>query len=281
MGEAVLEGERIDERLQRRARRAQRAASCRWRRPARARRKPALPTWARTSPGLVVERPGWRRRAAAPTPPRARAPASPGSPAAGRRSRGDGLSGPASAATAASAAWAASIGKGRRAAGTGSALAASASAAVRTPRATARSSTRSRARRAASAKRSGRRSSGRLRQGDEQRGLGEGEALRLLAEIGQGRGPRAFQIAAVGREREVERRGSRPSTAAARAARRARSGAAWRASVRSSRGSRRRATCMVSVEPPETTRPCRTSCAPARRSASGSTPGWRSKRASS
>ena len=73
-----------------------------------------------------------------------------------------------------------------------------------TPLCRARSSTRSRACRAASGKRSGRRSLRRLRQRHEQRRLGEGEALRLAAEIRQARGARALEIAAERREREVE-----------------------------------------------------------------------------
>ena len=251
------------------------------RRRARARSNPALPTWARTSPvalsmtrmaaeSLRPERlhalarqrlearlqPGVDREAmdlSGPAPPR------PPPPPHGRRASGKAGAPPARARPWRRLPPRRSGRRGNR----------------------ARSSTRSRARRAASAKRSGRRSSGRLRQCDQQRGLGEGEALRLLAEVGQGRGAHALEIAAVGREREVERRGcasfdSRCSICAARTI--------WRSlasAVRSSRGSSRRATCMVSVEPPDTMRPCRTSCAPARRSASGSTPGWRSKRASS
>ena len=55
MGEARLEGEAVDERLQRRARRADGAASCRWRRSGRRRDSPAEPTWARTSPVRVID----------------------------------------------------------------------------------------------------------------------------------------------------------------------------------------------------------------------------------
>ena len=44
---------------------------------------------------------------------------------------------------------------------------------------------------------------GRLRQGDEERGLGDGEPRRLLAEIGEARRPHALDIAAIGREHEI------------------------------------------------------------------------------
>ena len=43
-----------------------------------------------------------------------------------------------------------------------------------------------------------------LRQGDEQRALGRREMLRLLAEIGERGGARALDIAAIGRERQIE-----------------------------------------------------------------------------
>ncbi len=46
---------------------------------------------------------------------------------------------------------------------------------------------------------------GRLRQRDEQRGFREIEAPRLLAEIGERGGADAFEIAAIGREAEIER----------------------------------------------------------------------------
>ena len=44
---------------------------------------------------------------------------------------------------------------------------------------------------------------GQLRQGDEQGGLRDGEALRLLAEPGERGGAHAFEIAAIGRQRQV------------------------------------------------------------------------------
>ena len=46
-------------------------------------------------------------------------------------------------------------------------------------------------------------------------------------------------------------------------------------------GSSSRAACIVSVEPPETTRPARAHCPAARSIASGSTPGCHQKRLSS
>jgi hypothetical protein len=45
---------------------------------------------------------------------------------------------------------------------------------------------------------------GRLRQRDQQGLLGVGQALRLVAEIGEAGGPHALQVAAVGGQREVE-----------------------------------------------------------------------------
>ncbi len=79
-------------------------------------------------------------------------------------------------------------------------MAASRSAAVMTPRAKTRSSTRSRAaaRRIRKTIRPPR--FRRLRQGDKQRGLGNPQAFRLLAEISKARRAHAFDIAAIGRE---------------------------------------------------------------------------------
>ena len=45
---------------------------------------------------------------------------------------------------------------------------------------------------------------GQLRQRDEQRGFGDGQPPRLLAEIGERGGAHAFEVAAIGRERQVE-----------------------------------------------------------------------------
>ena len=89
----------------------------------------------------------------------------------------------------------------------------------------ARSSTRSRARRAASAIAVGPARLGRLRQRDEQRRLGQRQPRRLLAEIGERGRAHALEVAAEGREPQVERAGSRPWRSAARAAARA---AIWR-----------------------------------------------------
>ena len=77
--------------------------------------------------------------------------------------------------------------------------------AVITPASTARSSTRSRASRAASGCSSGRAAGGRLRQRDQQRGLGLGEALGLLAEPGEAAGAHPLEVAAHGGELQVER----------------------------------------------------------------------------
>ena len=45
---------------------------------------------------------------------------------------------------------------------------------------------------------------GRLRQRDEESGLGRGQAARLLAEPGEARGAQSLEVAAIGRERQVE-----------------------------------------------------------------------------
>jgi hypothetical protein len=95
---------------------------------------------------------------------------------------------------------------------------------------------------------------GRLRQGDQQRGFGRREALRLLAEIGEARGAYAFEIAAEGGERQVEIENAWFVEAAFEFDR-ADACRSLAESERSSRGSSRRATCMVRVEPPETMRP--------------------------
>ncbi len=59
--------------------------------------------------------------------------------------------------------------------------------------------------RAACGARSGRRCSGDCGKRDQQGGLGQRQALRLLAEISEARGAHALQIAAIGRQREIER----------------------------------------------------------------------------
>ncbi len=131
------------------------------------------------------------------------------------------------AATTASAACGASIGIGLRPSGTGSSLARAISSAGTRPAAAMRSSTRSRALRAASTERSGRRMLRRLRQRHQQRRFGERQPARLLAEIGERGGADAFEIAAIGREAEIEREDLVLAELRARSRSRARSGAAW------------------------------------------------------
>ena len=97
---------------------------------------------------------------------------------------------------------------------------------------------------------------GRLRQRDEQRGLADGQPPRLLAEVGERGRAHALDVAAERRQAQVEREDLASSRDAARAAARRRSGAAWRCPCARSWPSIRRATCMVSVEAPETMRRC-------------------------
>ena len=73
----------------------------------------------------------------------------------------------------------------------------------------------------------------------------------------------------------------RPCSGCARSRWRERSAEAWRRACVRSRGSSRRATCMVKVEPPEMTRPLPMNCNAARTIASGSTPQCLRKRRSS
>jgi hypothetical protein len=116
--------------------------------------------------------------------------------------------------------------------------------------------------------RSGRRfsgSCGRLRAGR----LGHRQALRLLAEIGEACGPDTFEIAAIGRMGEIEIEDLLPWTAGARSGWRGPPAAVLADSERPSRGSISRATCIDSVEAPETMRPLVTSCQAARRSPRG------------
>ena len=101
------------------------------------------------------------------------------------------------------------------------------------PRPAMRSSTRSRARLRRCRKAIGPAKLRRLRQRDQQRRLAERQPPRLLAEIGERGRAHAFEIAAIGREREIERRGSRPCSAPVRARARAPSAAAWRRAMRS------------------------------------------------
>ena len=130
---------------------------------------------------------------------------------------------PALRATAASAAWAASIGNGRRAVGTarprGRAASVGAISAVRgDARQHAVAGARGRPRRT----RSGRRVSGDCGSATSRAASAERQALRLLAEIGERGGAHALEIAAIGREREVEVEDLGLARAAARAAPRAR-----------------------------------------------------------
>ena len=134
--------------------------------------------------------------------------------------------------------------------------AASASSAGITPAPTIRSSTRSRAAPRRRRVAVGPARFGRLRQGDEQRRLGEGQPLRLLAEIGEARRADALDVAAIGREREVEVEDSALAEALLELHGAHHLAQLRRRAVRPSRGSIRRATCMVSVEPPETMRRC-------------------------
>ena len=101
--------------------------------------------------------------------------------------------------------------------GTGSARASASAAGEITPASAMRSSTRSRPARAASGCRSGRSRSGERGIATSNAASAAREARRLLAEIGEARGPHAFEIAAERRQRQIERRALRPSTGAVRA----------------------------------------------------------------
>ena len=111
----------------------------------------------------------------------------------------------------------------------------------------------------------------RLRQGDQQCRLGDREPLRLAAEIGKARRPEALDIAAIRCEREVKIEDAglivRRSIFTARsicANFAAMDFPAW--------GSMSRATCIVSVEPPETIWPWLIHCSAARPRLRKSTP---------
>ena len=163
-------------------------------------------------------------------------------------------------ATARSAACGASIGMGRRPVGTGSALASAISSAGTLPE---RGKTVEHAVTRLSRARCGRAVRPprlrRLRQRHQERRFAEREPPRLLAEIGQRGGADAFDIAAIRREIEIERRAP-ASLVSARSISIART--IWRSlaeKLRPLRGSSSRATCMVSVEPPERIRPLVTS----------------------
>ena len=112
----------------------------------------------------------------------------------------------------------------------------------------------------------------RLRQSDKQRRFGKRKLPRLLAEIDERGGADALDIAAIGREIEIEREnfvlGQRALDLDGAHA----SGGACPADRARARPSSRRATCMVSVEAPERMRPLVANCNVARPTASGSTP---------
>ncbi len=108
----------------------------------------------------------------------------------------------------------------------------------------------------------------RLRQRDQQRRLRERERARLLAEIGKRGRADAFEVAAIGRERQIERENL---VLAERVFELERAHDLMQLGARgcdARRGSSRRATCMVSVEPPETIWPLVTNCHAARSIAS-------------
>ena len=254
MGEAQLEAEAVDQRLERRAGRADGAWSC------RQSRRSGCRTARPSRPRRGFRRSRYRRRrwpprpwgrSAGPAPP----PAAPARPAGACRWSVRPCAPSGCALTACSAIWAASMGKSRRAVGTGSRLAATASSSAARPRrpagrAPCRGCAARRGRIAVGAARLGR-----LRQRDQQSRLGGGQPRRLLAEIGQAsrRGcPRYCRHRAPASGRD---RGSRPCRDRARA----RSACTiWRSlpqTLRVGSPSIRRATCMVSVEPPDTTRP--------------------------
>ena len=132
-----------------------------------------------------------------------------------------------------------------------------------TPRAAIRRSTASRACRAASGWRSGRSRSGERGIATSSAASAGGQMRRLLAEIGEARGPHAFEIAAERRQGQVDAEDRRPCRAGAPAPAPRRSRRAWPASVRGRRSSRRTA-CIVRVEAPETTWPCAASWPSAR-----------------
>ena len=223
--------------------------------------------------GRIVDGEDRRRNAAADAPARARAPAL-SSAACRSREMVVRITAPSGAALARrSATCAASIGNGLAAARRRPRVgAASAWSALMTPSPARRASTRSRARARRFGRAIGPARFRRLRQGHEQRRLGGRKPLAAPC-----RNRRAKRRACLRdcrhRARAPDRgRGSRPCSAAARSAMARIISASLAPNVRSGRGSSRRATCMVSVEPPETTRPLVDACHAARSSAQGSTP---------
>ena len=216
-----------------------------------------MPTWARTSPvalSITRMRPGQFRaervRRARGQRFEARLQPRVDGRADDRRSLGR--------ATAASAAWAAIIGKGAplgRRLGPGAGAASLGGQAMRCrQRAIEHAVARARA---AFGHAIGRGASGDCGNATSSAASAERQALRLLAEIGEARGAQALDIAAIGRQRKIEIEDLRLVAAAASSCTRAHICRSLAASVRSARGSSRRATCMVRVEPPETTRPWR------------------------
>ena len=153
----------------------------------------------------------------------------------------------------------ASIGKGRRAVGTGSVT--RRGDVVAGEHARGFGAARARASRAAlraSGSRSGRRASGACGSATSSAASAGVQPPRLLAEIGEARRAHALDVAAIGREREIEVEDRRPCRARRSSASASR---IWRSlpptGCASMPPSRRRATCMVIVEAPETARPCR------------------------
>ena len=137
-------------------------------------------------------------------------------------------------------------------------------------RAPARAPARHRVRPAPTAGALGPAALGRLRNGDQQGGLGGGELLGLLAEIGEGGGAHAFEVAAHRRQGQVDRHHLALGVAPfeLQCARRLdRLGQKPRG-----RGSSSRAACMEIVEAPDTMRPRAIHCPAARAAASGSMP---------
>ena len=113
----------------------------------------------------------------------------------------------------------------------------------------------------------------RLRQRDKQRGFRKIERRWRLAEIGERGGAHAFEIAAEGRQRQIDRKGSRPSNSALPTAARAPSGKIW---CRCRAGAAREAAPPASSASSRRRRcgPHRANCNAARTIANGSTPQW-------
>ena len=237
MGEALLERERVDERFQRRARRARRArhvdrAVARRRRDSRRRRRGrGFRRWRCRSTTIAAESFGPSRS----TLSLASVSSLACSRASIERRRRCGAAGrrrplPRRHARRARGSRGATVGIGSRFGG-------AASSAVMTPRASdAVEHARARAPRRLG-KFVGPARFRRLRQRDQQRRLGDRQLARLLAEIGERGGAHALEIAAERRQREIAVEHARLADAPLDLERARRSAGAWRASVRSSRGS--------------------------------------------